>query len=51
MTEKELREEIARLEKTINAGDATVSVANRLDELRRAQQRIRQVRNRGAGAW
>ena len=49
MTEKELREEEARLDKIIRAGDATVALANRLAEVRRDLKRIDAVKS--GKAW
>ena len=44
MTEKELMEEKARLDKIIRDGDATVAQANRLAEVRRDLKRIEAVK-------
>jgi hypothetical protein len=44
MTETQLREEEARLDKTIREGNATVTQANRLAEIRRDLERIEAVK-------
>ena len=44
MTEKELREKEARLDKIIRDGNATVAQANRLAEVRRDLKRIAEVK-------
>lgn len=44
MTENQIRDEIAKLEKVLNEGNATLSQASRLDELRIAAKRIRQTK-------
>jgi hypothetical protein len=42
-TEKELREEVARLERVLLAGEATSAQANRVHALRRCLRRIDNV--------
>lgn len=45
MTQKELAEEIAALEKLMSEGNGTVDAANRLAKIRKCLHRIESVRN------